>query len=181
MEHCFAKPLQRFTMANVIRTLSALLAAALTACGSAPPASAPLPPTATEAVGPIASVPPGQSAAVPPRADAPLTLDGYKQRVAQRIQRVTPEIYTDPPPEVLKSIVVLELTVNRSGGLERVVMHRSNGYKNLENLAMQSVRRAAPFEAPPSNVLRQAGGSVTFLESFLFRSDDRFRILSAMR
>jgi hypothetical protein len=46
---------------------------------------------------------------------------------------------------------------------------------------MDSVRRAAPFEAPPAAVLRQAGGSVTFLESFLFRNDDRFRILSAMR
>jgi TonB family protein len=181
MEHRCAEPLQRITMATVIRIVSLLGAAALAACGSAPSTETPLPPTASEAVGPIASVPPGQSAAVPPRADAPLSLDGYKRQVAERINRVSAETYTDAPPEVLKSIVVLEVTVGRSGQLERVSVRRSNGFKALENRAMDSVRRAAPFEAPPAAVLRQAGGSVTFLESFLFRNDDRFRILSAMR
>lgn len=170
-------------MANVTRILSLLTAASLTACGSAPPtAEAPnLPAGAAVVIGPVASVPPGQAAAVPPRADAPLTLDGYKRLVAERIHRVSAETYTDAPPEVLKSIVVLEVTLGRAGQLERVSVRRSNGFKALEDRAMDSVRRAAPFEAPPSAVLRQAGGSVTFLESFLFRSDDRFRILSAMR
>jgi hypothetical protein len=47
----------------------------------------------------------------------------------------------------------------------------------LENRALESVRRAAPYQAPAFTV-RRSDGSVNFLETFLFRDDGRFRILS---
>jgi protein TonB len=153
------------------RLASALMLTLVAACSSAPtPTAAPRPEPVT---------PPGPSA-VPPRADAPLTLDGYKLDVARRIARVSPETYDEAPPEVLKSIVVLEVTIDRNGSLDRVVVRRSNGIRSLENIALDSVRRAAPFEAPSLSA-RRRDGTVTFLESFLFRNDDRFRLLSLVR
>jgi hypothetical protein len=56
-------------------------------------------------------------------------------------------------------------------------VRRSNGYKALESRALESVKRAAPFAAPAFTI-RRADGSVQFLETFLFRNDGRFRILS---
>jgi TonB family protein len=156
------------------RLASALMLTLVVACSSAPT------PTPTAAPRPEPVTPPGQPSAVPPRADAPLTLDGYKLDVARRIARVSPETYDEAPPEVLKSIVVLEVTIDRNGSLERVVVRRSNGFRALENLAMDSVRRAAPFEVPVVSQ-RHRDGSVTFLESFLFRDDNRFRLLSLVR
>jgi len=49
--------------------------------------------------------------------------------------------------------------------------------KALENVALNSVRRAAPFPAPAWSV-RRGDGSVNFLETFLFRDDGRFQIRS---
>jgi protein TonB len=78
---------------------------------------------------------------------------------------------------MLKSVVVLDVTIGPDGKLLRVAVRRSNGFKALENLAMDSVRRAAPFPAPAWAV-RRGDGTVNFLETFLFRDDGRFRIRS---
>jgi protein TonB len=160
------------------KLVSALAAAGLTACGTPPTEVAKTDPMAPrpEPVAPPFSTPGVNT----PRADVPLTLDGYKREVARRIVRVTPETYDDPPPEVLKSIVVLEVTVDRNGNLQRVSVRRSNGIRALENIALDSVRRAAPFDAPSVSE-RKRDGTVTFLESFLFRDDNRFRLLSLTR
>ena len=61
--------------------------------------------------------------------------------------------------------------------LAGVSVRRSNGYRDLENVALSSVRRAAPFAAP-SRFIRRSDGAVNFLETFLFRSDHRFQIRS---
>jgi hypothetical protein len=54
---------------------------------------------------------------------------------------------------------------------------RSNGYAHLEARALASVAKAAPF-TPPAQVLLQGAGSVSFLETFLFRDDDFFQVRS---
>lgn len=150
------------------------VAAMLAACSAPPPDRAPEQPQAGAP----------QSTRSSPWATAPLipplTLDGYKKALAERVARSSPEIFDEPMPEVLKSIVVLDITIDRDGRLARVAVRRSNGYKALENRAMDSVRRAAPFGAPAFTV-RGRDGSVNFLETFLFRDDGRFRILSLVR
>jgi len=78
---------------------------------------------------------------------------------------------------MFKSIVVLDITIDREGKLSKVSVRRSNGYKALENRAMDSVKRAAPFLAPALTV-RGRDGSVNFLETFLFRDDGRYQIRS---
>jgi len=108
---------------------------------------------------------------------APLTLEAYKKSVAERIAQSSPDVFAEPMPEMFKSIVVLDITIDRDGRLAKVSVRRSNGYKALENRAMESVKRAAPFVAPAFTV-RGRDGSVNFLETFLFRNDGRFRIRS---
>lgn len=107
----------------------------------------------------------------------PLTLEAYKRGFAEQVARVSPEMFSEPVPEMLKSVVVLDITIDRDGKLLRVAVRRSNGYKALENRAMDSVRRAAPYPAPAWSV-RRGDGTVNFLETFLFRDDGRFRIRS---
>lgn len=118
------------------------------------------------------TVPAPQAAAIPA-----VTLDGYKKEVAARIAAKNRHVFTEPLPEMFKSIVVLDITIDRNGNLAQVSVRRSNGFKQLEARALESVREAAPYAAP--NVLvRHGGGSVQFLETFLFRDDGRFQIRS---
>jgi protein TonB len=143
--------------------------AILTACSSTAPVPA----------APAAS--PGVASARPAPAPTPfiprLTLDAYKKEVAERIARVSPDVFFEPLPEMFKSIIVLDISIDREGRLTQVSVRRSNGYKELENRAMDSVRRAAPFVAPAFTV-RGRDGTVNFLETFLFRDDGRYQIRS---
>src|SRR5688572_25843390 len=150
--------------------LGATCLALVAACSTAPERSA------------APAAPQSPQAAVPQSAPAPrivpaLTLDGYKKAFAEQVARSSPHLYNDPIPEVLKSIVVLDITIDRDGRLTHVSVRRSNGFKALENRAMENVRRAAPY-SPPAFTLRRSDGSVNFLETFLFRDDGRFKILS---
>ena len=142
-------------------------AAMLAACSAPPPGPA-VPPRASAPQ----SAPPAAKSVLPP-----LTLDGYKKAVAERVALASAETFNDPLPEMLKSVVVLDVTIDRDGRLARVTVRRSNGYRVLENVALNSVRRAAPFPAPAWSV-RRGDGSVNFLETFLFRDDGRFQIRS---
>lgn len=138
----------------------------LAACSANPLASAPAQP------GPPVAAAPRQAPAIPS-----LTLEGYKKSVAERIAQSSPDIFAEPLPEMFKSIVVLDITIDREGRLAQVSVRRSNGYQALERKAMDSVRRAAPFVAPAFTV-RGRDGTVNFLETFLFRDDGRYQIRS---
>ncbi len=104
-------------------------------------------------------------------------LADYKIEVAKRIASSSPDLFGDPLPPMLKSIVVLDIAIDRNGQPQQVSVRRSNGIKQLEQRAQTSVRRAAPFNAPAPELL---GGTsaVRFLETFLFRDDGRFQIRS---
>lgn len=153
-------------MTSPCRSACISCALLLASCSANPPALTPAQP-----VSPVASAP-RQGPAIPP-----LTLEGYKRSVAERVARASPDIFSEPLPEMFKSIVVLDITIDRDGRLAQVSVRRSNGYKALENRAMESVKRAAPFVAPAFTV-RGRDGSVSFLETFLFRDDGRFQIRS---
>jgi len=121
-------------------------------------------------------VPPGvvpKAVPAPAGPAAARTIPEYKRLVAQRIASASAETFADPLPDVLKSIVVLDIRIDRYG-VPQVSVRRSNGIRSLEQRAEESVRRAAPFDAPSSQLLR--GGSIDFLETFLFRDDGKFQI-----
>lgn len=105
------------------------------------------------------------------------TLDAYKQEVARWIYRSSAEnLFHGAPPPMLKSIVVLTVTVDAHGQPRQVAVQRSNGYGALNQLAMQSVKRAAPLPRPGRSLMR--GGVAEFSETWLFRDDGRFQIRS---
>jgi protein TonB len=160
----------------ILRVLSAVFACALglSGCGwwSKPETS----PSQPEVV-PPAPVAKSTSPAKPRPVAPAKTLDGYKVEVAKRIASTSPDLFADPLPEVLKSIVVLDIAIGRDGVPQQVSVRRSNGFRQLEQRAEASVRMAAPFSAPGPEVLRGAS-SVRFLETFLFRDDGRFQIRS---
>ncbi len=107
----------------------------------------------------------------------PLAINDYKRTVASRIVAANEEVFFEPLPEMLKSVVVLEITVDRHGFPVDVHVIRSNGYRELEQVALASVLRAAPFDGPQPGVL-QGAACVSFLETFLFRGDGFYQVLS---
>lgn len=111
-----------------------------------------------------------------PRVAQP-TLDDYKRIVAKRIAAASGDTYSEPVPEMLKSIVVLEITLDEAGAPLEVALYRTNGYEDLAQRAITRVVDAAPFDAPEPALL-QGQGSVSFLETFLFRDDDSFQLRS---
>jgi TonB family protein len=130
---------------------------------------------------PRVAEPVSASAVTPPQFAAPLPEHGlinhYKRTVASRIVAANEEVFFEPLPEMLKSVVVLEITVDRQGYPLDVYVIRSNGYRELEQVALASVLRAAPFDGPQPGVL-QGAASVSFLETFLFRGDGFYQVLS---
>ena len=130
----------------------------------------------------LTSAPPpdaGQPAAQAPAASvAPaLTLEGYKKQAARHIVAASPEAFDGKLPEILKSVVVLDLTIDRDGKVVKATVRRSNGYKDLEATALESMRRAGRLPAPSVAVHRGAP-TITYLETWLFRADGRFQIRS---
>ena len=117
-------------------------------------------------------------AAPPSPAPAALALDDYKRQFALDLIQATPRLAYCPPSEpILKSVVVLQITVDAAGGLVDASVFRSNGYAELEKSALDTVLRAAPFTAPEPGLTKERG-SVYFLETFLFNHDDCFQIRS---
>lgn len=120
-----------------------------------------------------ASLPPSAPDAAP--AAPASTLEGYKQEVARRIYSTSSQnLFEGAPPPLLKSVVVLSITIDSDGHPRRVVVQRSNGFSNLEQLAVQSVQRAAPLPRPGRQFARN--GIVEFSETWLFQDDGRFQI-----
>src|SRR5437764_5377260 len=93
-------------------------------------------------------------AACAPRREAPPPsgLDAYKRIVALDIVQSTPGAYCQPGEEVLKSVVILELSVGGDGALLGASVVRANGHSELAQRALDSVQAAAPFAAPEAGV-----------------------------
>ena len=159
--------------ARALPALLALLAVALAGCESPRPRLEPAKP----APPPVVVAPPAPPAPVEP--DRPgLTLQDYQKEIATTIAGASAgETFQGKLPPLLRSVVVLQVSIDRQGMPEKVTLFRSNGFQDLEKLAIAAVYRAAPYPIPGRSLL--AGNSaLTFTESFLFRSDGRFQIRS---
>ena len=118
------------------------------------------------------------SAASPAWAEAvPLsvaaTLDAYKQDVARHIYRASkPQVFEEPARPLLKSVIVMSIAIDAKG-IARASVIRSNGMRDLEKVAMLSIKRASPLPR-----WQHARAGVSYYETWLFRDDNRFQIRS---
>jgi protein TonB len=147
-----------------------LLALALAACA---PTGAPPPTAAPESPAPAPAQPP--LAVAPAKPLSPL--DEYKQRIARRIVAANgAHVYGGEPPHLLKSVTVVTVVIDARGNVAASRIMRGNGHRTLERIALDSVKRAAPFDPPPRGLMRSS--TVEINETFLFRADDKFQIRS---
>ena len=130
----------------------------------------------------VALVPSPMAAASPsitPFRSQATNLDDYKKHAAGHVVALAKKELADSLPPILKSVVVLDITVDAEGNVTRAVVWRSNGYQDLEQTALKSVRRAGKFPAPSPEVLK-GQESVRFLETWLFRHDGRYHVRSVV-
>jgi protein TonB len=141
--------------------------------GCSAPFSPPAPVTA-----PSASRPPSPSAASPAArpADAQSESD-WRRALAQHILAVNREqVFEGRPPNPLKAVVVLELTVGADGRIQNAsVMRAPDHARDLGPVAVRTARAASPLPPPPRALLGR-GTSVRFTETWLFRQDNRFQL-----
>lgn len=163
------------TMAGFLRgkagaILCLATGALITACSSQPSAPPPALPPA-----PAAHAAAAEPSAVPHSFS--WTVDGYKKDAAQRIYEANKSrLYDGAPPPILKSIIVLSIAIDADGQPRRVKVLRSNGYKDLDKIALQSVERAAPLPHPSRMISH--GRGMEYTETWLFRDDGRFQLRS---
>ena len=157
------------------------VALALTGCGggSRAPAGSDAAPGAPIVEAPIpapAAVrrPPGLGA---PRNSQARNLVTYKTEFAERLyEGNTAQVFSGTPPHALRSIVVLNLTIDVAGAVRSVRVFRDNGDDETRDAAVASVHRAAPYPRPAAALLR--GGQMQFTETWLFRDDGQFQLRS---
>jgi protein TonB len=103
--------------------------------------------------------------------------DAYKKELAQKIaQASTDRMFAEQPQALLRSVVVLEFTVDADGKLLKSAVRRSNHDPETEAAALASLRDAAPLPKPPAALLN--GGKLELHETWLFNNDGRFQIRS---
>ncbi len=162
-------------------TLSALLfAGMLTALGCAqrrPPAQ----PEPAPAPAPSAPAPPAAPAPVPAPAPATAANSGarsveeYKRDFANHLHQASLEqIFTGAPPNLLRSVIVMSVTLDTSGNVVNARVLRDNGDPETVRSAVDSVRRGAPYPRPASRMFNR--GRLEFTETWLFRDDGRFQL-----
>lgn len=111
-----------------------------------------------------------------PTSKPPAGLDDYKTQVARHVIQHNPGHNFDGTlPPLLPAIVVLEITVDRDGRLTDVAVQRSRD-PDASEVALDALRRSTPL--PPPHQLAQAGGKLTFSETFLFADSKRYQLRS---
>lgn len=118
-----------------------------------------------------------QGPAARPAPSRALSLDAYKREVAARLLEMnSATTFQGRPPEILRAVVVVDVTINANGEPVRASVRRAPDHsRNLGDVAVQSFKASGPFPAPSPNVLRGAR-ELSFIETWLFRDDGRFQI-----
>jgi protein TonB len=112
-----------------------------------------------------------------PSLPSPAGLDDYKTLVAQHVARHNSDrIYSGTLPPMLPAIVVLSITVDEDGQLRDVAVQRSRD-PDASEVALAAMRRSTPLPRPQL-LAQQAGGKLTFSETFLFADSGHYQLRS---
>jgi hypothetical protein len=158
--------IERAVRSRVSPTLALL---ALAACSTPMPPPAPAP--AARPVPAPAAVPPASRSLLTPPVAA-RNWDEFRLQAARRMVAANPEgTYMGEPPEPLLAIPVLEVELNGDGSIRNVtVMRQPSQAKDTTQLAIDAVRRAAPF-----GDMARLPKPWKFSEVFLFDDNRRFK------
>jgi protein TonB len=139
-----------------------------------PPSPSPQPPVVTpNANRPDSTVMRPENAPPPYRTDN-MSLEHYKQILAQRIVDQNPErVYSGNPQALLRSVIVMKYVLDANGNVVSIDTVRSNGDAATLATAHAAIRHAAPYPAPPHKLL--SAGKVEIIETMLFNNDGRFQ------
>jgi protein TonB len=108
---------------------------------------------------------------------SPTSVDDYKSRVAHHVIEHNRELYfTGTLPPLMPAIVVLRITVDRAGQIINAEVQRSRD-PDASQVALDSLWRSAPLPAPQWLAV-QAGGTLTYMETFLFGERYRYQLRS---
>jgi hypothetical protein len=135
-------------------------------CATREPAPAPAP-------APVRAIAPTPGARPPaPAQPAARTWDEYRKRAAQKLVAANPDLtYTGAVPEPLLAIPVLSIELNADGSIARIeVMRYPSQAKDTTQLAIDAVRRAAPF-----GDVSRLPKPWKYVETFLFDDQRRFK------
>ncbi|WP_295644843.1 hypothetical protein [uncultured Methylibium sp.] len=148
------------------------LAALLAACSSAPPPAPTPAPAPGRPVSPAPAPAPAPSAGILPAPETPRSAAQLRLQAARRLVAANPTMsYTGPVPEPLLAIPVLEVELNADGSVRRIdVMRHPSQAKDTTQLAMDAIRRAAPY-----GDVSRLPKPWKFTETFLFRDDRKFK------
>ncbi|MGS0894978.1 energy transducer TonB family protein [Burkholderia stagnalis] len=106
------------------------------------------------------------------------SIDQYRVEIARRVAERNPSgLLHGTPQAMLRSLVVVAFTVDRSGRVVTASVYRSNGDSEAEALALASLRRSTPLPPPPQQLL-DGNGQVEMMEGWLFNDDGRFQLQS---
>jgi protein TonB len=168
---------QHFQMAAV-----ALVVVVAAGCGSSPPApaagSAPAA-SAPVAAAPAASAPSAASGSTmgagPRLAPRDPALEQWKRQAAERIHAANaPQLFEGRPHHLLQGVIVVDVTVDRSGKVTRSRIVRSPGIARLDGMVQASLKNASPLPAPPAALVKT--GAITYSETWLFTNDSKWRL-----
>lgn len=157
---------------NKRRTLVAVAAGLMVAGCAAPPTPPATPSTS--------SVPRSVAPAAPPGGAQPaqtLSEVEWRRALAQHILTVNRErVFEGRPPDPLKAVVVLDLTVGADGRIQHASVLRAPDHaRDLGSVALRTAQAASPVPPPPRALLGR-GTTVRFTETWLFRQDNRFQL-----
>jgi protein TonB len=146
----------------------------LSACSNAPPPAAPATPARPAAAAHAIPVPLPALATSGQRSQYD-NIDAYKVDVAERIMRANPHrIFTHKLPPMLPAIVVLNISVDKDGGLNKVAIARSRD-SAASSVALAAVRQCGQLPKP-MNLLASRRNALEFSETFLFNAHYQFKL-----
>lgn len=164
--------------AAVLVTAGLLMAGCTTAPPPAPTASAPATPAPVVTPAPV--IVPPVTAPAPPVAGPRLAprdpvLEQWKRQAAERIHAANAtQLFEGRPHHLLQGVIVVDVTVDRSGQVTRSRIVRSPGIARLNNAVQASLKSASPLPAPPAALMKS--GAMTYSETWLFTNDSRWRL-----
>lgn len=124
-------------------------------------------------VSPLPAPPAAATTPAPPRAAA--NIDEYKVQVAERILASNPhQTFSGRLPPMLPAIVVLDIGIDRDGGVSEARVHRSRD-NAAAKVALAALAAGTPYPKP-GHLLRFGHKTLVFSETFLFNKDYQFQL-----